>query len=87
MISNVHRIDGRSSVFMLVLLQTVLGMASSSARQNSGGTIQGTIQDDTGAVLPERHPYPGSVLLRGVLAADPDSVSTVPAGARSRARP
>ena len=45
-------VAGPCAVCAIALVLSVAGQASASAEQTSGATIQGTITDDTGAVLP-----------------------------------
>ena len=52
MTTKVRWVAGPCAVCAIALVLSVAGQASASAGQTSGGTIQGTISDDTGAVLP-----------------------------------
>ena len=52
MTTKVRWVAGPCAVCAIALVLSVAGQASASAGQTSGGTIQGTITDDTGAVLP-----------------------------------
>ena len=52
MTTKARRVAGPCAVCAIALVLSVVGQASASAEQTSGATIQGTVTDDTGAVLP-----------------------------------